>query len=314
VTNVVGIYASIERLVGNGLEGNKIVGTDNTTAWSVNTSGDIVVGTVVFQDFRNIEAGTGTDTLTGPASATNWTVIDLNRGTMLTGGTIIEFSGVENVIGSTADDAFEIQPGAGLTGNLNGGGGTGLDSLSYADWITDVSVDLSRPSTVFGNATGILGHTSGFELVMGGAGDDSLVAGSVAAILIGGLGNDSLRGGAGRDILIGGLGADIIQGLGGEDILIAGWTTHDLDRAALFAIRSEWTNTSRNFATRVDNLRGVGAGVSLNGNTFLNDSTVFEDLESEDQLTGGLNQDWFWSELDEILDLVTNGTSQDRVK
>src|SRR5262249_51165354 len=39
-------------------------------------------------------------------------------------------------------------------------------------------------------------------------------------ILIGGAGDDTLTGGDGRDLLIGGLGADVLQGGAGQDILI----------------------------------------------------------------------------------------------
>ncbi len=98
-------------------------------------------------------------------------------------------------------------------------------------------------------------------MLIGGSGNDALTGRStVATILVGGFGNDTHLGGSGRDILIGGFGSDTLNAGSGDDLLIAGSTIHDADQAALFAIFAEWTNTTRNFATRVNNILGVGTG------------------------------------------------------
>ena len=315
VTNIAEAYSAIEQIHGNSLPLSKIIGTDSPTSWTMNTLGSVLVNRSEFRGFRRVEAGAGLDTLTGPALSSVWTIDSLNGGTLDFGLSSLSFSGIENVGGNTFDDSFEILPTGSLLGNLSGGAGTGFDSISYGAWVDGVQIDLSRPSTTLGNATGILGHTSGFELVSGGAGNDSLIAqASVATILLGRAGNDLLRGGTGRDFLIGGEGADNLQGLGGEDLLISGATLHDSDRSALVAIRNEWTTSARNFATRVANLRGQGTGASLNGSYLLNSESIFDDAETEDLLTGGTNQDWFWSELDEIVDLITSGNSPDRFR
>jgi Ca2+-binding RTX toxin-like protein len=56
---------------------------------------------------------------------------------------------------------------------------------------------------------------SGFDIIAGEGGRDTLVAGDDGGILMGGGGNDSLYGGAGGDVLIGGAGND--SQVGGEE-------------------------------------------------------------------------------------------------
>ncbi len=113
-------------------------------------------------------------------------------------------------------------------------------------------------------------------------------------ILVGGAGNDLLWGNAGQTLLIGGEGADRIYGRGGEDILVAGSTDFDTPSgpniAAFNAIMSEWTS-ARNYTTRVANLLGpVTTGV--NASFFLNSTTVHDD-DDFDRLFGGSQTDWF---------------------
>ncbi|AGA31515.1 beta strand repeat-containing protein [Singulisphaera acidiphila] len=56
----------------------------------------------------------------------------------------------------------------------------------------------------------------------GGSGNDTLIAGTVAATLSGGSGNDTLRGGRGNDYLDGGSGDDELTGGEGDDTLLGG--------------------------------------------------------------------------------------------
>jgi hypothetical protein len=92
---------------------------------------------------------------------------------------------------------------------------------------------------------------------------------------------------------------------------------YEIDRTSLYLIYGEW-QSARTFAQRTANLAGNGTGVRANGNIFLNSNvadsvadTVFADSYA-DVLTGGLNQDWFFSNLGEISDFVGTGASPDR--
>jgi large repetitive protein len=127
----------------------------------------------------------------------------------------------------------------------------------------------------------------------GNAGSDRLKAAGGISLVMGGDGNDLLLGASGRSVLIGGTGADRLIGGSGEDILIGGPTSHDGHDASLFSILAEW-GSSRTYAERVDNLRGMATGPRLNGDIFLTNVTVLDD-GVEDKMTGASALDWFWA-------------------
>jgi subtilisin family serine protease len=316
IPGVLGGYVGLEQVQSNSVGGSKVTGSNAATAWSISNTGQIVVGGVTYFGVDSIVAGTAADTLTGPALAANWTVSGTNVGTLVSSVSTISFSGVENLTGNIFEDSIELFPEGRVTGNINGGSGVGLNSLSYSRWSRGVLVDLSISTA--GNAQSITGITSLFQLIIGGAGNDFLKgASNSGTILVGLAGNDTLIGGMQRDLLFGGAGADILNGAGGDDLLISGVVAYETDRTSFYLIYGEW-QSSRTFAQRTANLAGNGTGVRANGNIFLNSNvadsvadTVFADSDS-DVLTGGLNQDWFFSNLDEISDFVGTGTAPDR--
>jgi Ca2+-binding RTX toxin-like protein len=313
----VGRFSSIEQVVG-GTGSDLIVGPNTTTTWQIQGPNQGLAGRLQFSNFESAQGGSGNDSfrfigasaavtnginggdgldsLTGPDLATSWHILGLGSGSL--GATT--FGGVENLTGGTSDDVFEVSPTGSITGALSGG--TGVNTLSYANWSSDVIVNLSVATS--GNATAIGGIASRIQIVLGGEGNDSLIGSlSLSTLLVGNGGNDLLQGGSGRDLLFGGSGSDQLIGASGEDLLIAGITNHDSDLSSLLLLRAEWTST-RTFASRVANIKGTGTGTRLNGNTFLDAFTVFADLDT-DQLTGGLNNDWFWCNENEVTDLIS---------
>jgi Ca2+-binding RTX toxin-like protein len=148
----------------------------------------------------------------------------------------------------------------------------------------------------------------------GGDGNDVMIGGGGSDVLLGGAGNDVLTARGDRDILIGGAGADDLFGGTDGDLLIAGTTAFDTDEAALHSIQQEWTS-SRDYHTRVNNLRGLGTGPRSNGSNYLKvsgpDATVYND-SSKDELEGGSGRDWFFANrtgsgvLDKVLGLKGN--------
>jgi subtilisin family serine protease len=313
LAGVLGGYTLIEQVLGNAVSGSRVAGANVATSWAITPSGQIVVGGATYSSVGSIVGGTATDTLTGPAALNDWSVTGMNAGWIQSGTAIVSFSGVENLVGNTSIDHFRMEMMGSLTGSLQGG--AGLNSISYASWTNAVVVNLA--STLAGNATAIAGVLSGIQIVVGGAGDDILTSASVASVLVGLDGNDQLTGAGQRDLLVGGLGVDRLVANSGDDILISGTIVFEQNVSALRDIHSEWTS-ARTFDQRVANLMGTGVLPRLNGESYLNkdaaDSivdTVFADLSS-DMLTGGSQQDWFFADLSEVVDLVTTGTSPDR--
>lgn len=329
-TDRIGLFSSVESAVGSGSLLDVIIGIDGTNAWTIQSTDQGTVRAFAFTAIENLRGGAGSDTFTfanatasitgsiaggngtdsliGPNVATNWTINGAGTGQLVVDLHSSSFLSIENLTGGTNTDDFEVLPSGQVTGNLNGGTGSGINSLSYLSWTNNVTVNL-----VTAAATAVTGIVSNFTIVTGGLGNDVLTGNSGRnSVLIGGSGNDRLIGLSARDILIGGLGADTLFGLGGEDLLIAGRTQFDNDRSALLLIMAEWTNTQRNFNTRVSNLSGTGTGTRLNGNTFLKTDTVFNDPEYLDSLTGGTSSDWFFADLVEIRDFTANGGAADR--
>jgi PKD repeat protein len=153
-------------------------------------------------------------------------------------------------------------------------------------------------------------YVTASAVLFGDAGNDTLDArGSTANnILVGGAGTDSLQGGSGRDLLIGGVGGDTLHGNGGDDLIIGNFTDHDSNFDALNALMSEWGRTDANYTTRINHLNGSTGG-GLNGGHFLNNTTVHDEAVL-DQLYGEAGLDWFiytasGSNKDRLNDLAT---------
>jgi uncharacterized delta-60 repeat protein len=208
--------------------------------------------------------------------------VDLQGGNLAIGGT-------------TADDNITVAP-ADASGNLavtiNG-----VAQGTFAPPAQIVVYDQAGNDQIKLN-TKKIGPTTYYVTVpaalFGDAGNDTLDArGSTANnILIGGAGTDQLQGGSGRDLLIGGAGADTLHGNGGDDLVIGNSTDFDANLSALNAIMAEWGRTDADYATRISHLNGSVSG-GLNGGTFLNGATVYDDA-ALDQLYGESGSDWFF--------------------
>ncbi len=104
VVGKIGIFTATERVLGNSHPDSRVVGSNVATAWTIDTLGRIVVGSVIYEQFNQIAAGSLADTITGPNVTTNWMVNSLGGGSVLVGSTSVVFSGIENLTGGTAND------------------------------------------------------------------------------------------------------------------------------------------------------------------------------------------------------------------
>jgi autotransporter-associated beta strand protein len=142
---------------------------------------------------QNFFGGSATNTLIGPNAPTIWNITGTNTGN-LNGN--IHFSAFQNLTGGSAADAFVFSDGAGVTGTVNGGGGTNL--LDYAAYTTSVTVNLSTNT-----ATGA-GTVQNIQQVRGGSDDDSLTGNATGTTtFLASPGDDTVTGVGGTNTLVG---------------------------------------------------------------------------------------------------------------
>jgi autotransporter-associated beta strand protein len=207
-----------------------------------------------------------------------------------------------SLLGGAADAIFSLQSFVAET-PLTIVGGTGSNTLDYSSYTTDVSVNLQTGTAT--DLAGIKDPNTGrvtIQNVIGGSGNDTLLAGADRSILIGsGGGADHLFGGSGEDILIGG---------------ITDYTQPNLNVAAIDAILQEWNRTDLSFDDRMSDLltgsnsQGVAANNVIGGTAILFNSTTVHDDLAADALTGGTGRDWYFIDAS---DLITNKKPGDDV-
>jgi hypothetical protein len=141
-----------------------------------------------------LNGGSGTNTLVGPNVATTWNLSGSNAGTF-SGG--VSFSNFQNLTGGTGDDTFAFANGAGVSGTIDGGGGSNL--LDYSPYATPVTVDLSANS-----ATGVGRTVANIQQLRGGQSDDTLTGNAAGnTTFLASTGNDTLTGLGGGNTLLG---------------------------------------------------------------------------------------------------------------
>ncbi len=324
-TNGISKFVGVEQFIGGPGLTDRMIGRNANQNWTLAGSGVGAVGAVVFEGFEHLQGGTANDTLslTGYASGVAFeggpgtdTVVGANQSntwvlTAFGTGSVngFTFSGTESLTGNSQMDRFHILQDAGVAGALNGG--LGNNTLDYSAWNSPVTVNLGTRV-----GTGVGGAIVNITMVLGGSAGDALTAAGTASVLIGGGGNDLLLGGSGRNVLIGGLDADRLEGLGGDDLMIGGRTAFDTDVDSLWLILEEW-KSSRTYAQRVANLRGLGTNDRNNGTIYLKRdavTTVFGDIDALDEMLGGTGRDWYFADTeDALLDLVASGSSAEEV-
>jgi Ca2+-binding RTX toxin-like protein len=239
-------------------------------------AGDDVVFGGRGNDF--IDGGAGNDRLYGEAGddllygeAGDDTLSGGDGSDVLFGGAgkdvITDGNGRDRVIAGEGDDR--------VLASLDGAddvfdGGAGEDMLDLTAAASSVAVDLAA-----GSASGEeLGHDTvlHFELIRGGAGDDTLDGDDKANVLFGGAGDDTIAGRGGDDHLYGGSGSD----------------TLDLSGTGLGVL--------------VDLVAGTASGAEIGRDTIASFETfiggdgddVFKIGEMEVTLVGGLGDDEFY--------------------
>jgi hypothetical protein len=234
---------------GAGMSGNIRVGASfdysaYTTDVSVNLQRATATGVGgTFSGIQTFTGGSGNNALVGAKGTNVWTIGRGDTGTVTVNGTTTEaFTRFQNLTGGSTTNRFVFSDGAGISGNLNGGGGALLDYSAYS---TTVIVNLQNRT-----ATGVGGSITNIQNVTGGNGGGA----GVYNILVGNGGNTLTGGNGRRNLLIAGSSASMLLSGDGEDILIGGTTAYDMDPVSLMAIMDYWAGTSDDYATRVGTL------------------------------------------------------------
>ena len=222
-------YSNIDPVIGGTSNADVLIGDNAAATWTLDGSNrGNIGGNFQFSSFENLTGGSSDDTflvaangsltgkllgsagndnvsLAGKQTALTATIQGMNRGRVVDGNQslLVDFDNVENLTGGNSNDfidRFVVEPLAGLSGKIDGGGGS-FDHLDFGTWTTAIQVDLTagtNRSVV--NTTGIV---AGIEHITGGSANDTLTGDASGNRIIGGGGADTIDGRAGHNLLIG---------------------------------------------------------------------------------------------------------------
>ena len=311
-------YTNIQNILGS-IYSDTLVGDDGANSISGNGGQDSIYGGGGNDYFKSdgsgltIDGGEGFDAIDYSLSKTAIT-LDIGAGTVAgdSGNVHDVISNIEKVIGSdygdtlliTGNNPISVDAGAGNDTVIAGpaadtlDGGTGINTLSYQNSATGVSVNLETNMADGGDATGdvianfsnlngsqgndtLIGNASG-NVIFGGKGDDSIVGGG---------GDDTLLGGAGNDIIVAGNGTESIDGGTGVDTVDYSLTTASLrltlkDKGIGIALLDG--GIENNYVVNIENVIGTTRDDTITGNS--SDNSIAGGA-GNDSLSGGLGND-----------------------
>ena len=232
--------------------------------------------------------------------------------------TITDGTGANTIFGDAGNDRINV------TGTIDTDayyGGTGNDTINWAA-NTDGNgsvFNLTLGTAVFGVSTEVM---TGFEHLIGTAGNDTITGTTAANSLTGGAGNDTIDGGSGNDVLDGGTGNDSLTGGLGNDLIKVDSAT-DIVIEGTGQGTNDWVAASVSFVLAADdnieklsttssagltaiNLKGNVLAQSIIGNAGAN--TLNDGGGAADTLTGGLGNDTYI--VGNAGAIIVEGTSQ----
>jgi Ca2+-binding RTX toxin-like protein len=238
----------LDTIFGDGVPGDTLDGgtgadIDVLTYAGVATPVTVSVGGIgddVATNFERIIGGDAGDTLTGDSNDQR---IDGGTGAdQINGG-----GGTDALNGDADGDTIQGDPSNGDT--LDGGGGAGTDTLTYAGQATPVVVNLGGGGD---------DAATGFERVIGGNVGDTLTGDVNPQRIDGGPGDDHIFGLAGDDELNGDAGADELTGGADTDVASGG-----PDADTIFEDAGTGDTVTGGTDTATDTLSYAGAGTPV---------------------------------------------------
>jgi Ca2+-binding RTX toxin-like protein len=241
-----GIVVNLAAGTGDSLRirGQKVADRFTFGVSGINTGSDSIRD-ITFENVESfvVSAGDGADTVTGAGGAgtgaafalplqifggaDNDTLTGGNGDDVINGG-----DGADTIEGGAGDDVLNggagndtFNEGAAANGSDQFNGGAGSDTVSYALRTNALTIDI-EPTSGTADDDGESGENDevvdDIEVVIGGAGNDSITCADTDCTLTGGAGDDTLNGGDGNDTLNGGAGDDTLVGGDGNDTLNGG--------------------------------------------------------------------------------------------
>jgi Ca2+-binding RTX toxin-like protein len=181
--------------------------------------------TAVIIDISNVLIVTDVDV----AGATYTAIHDAHGALAVTAtspGTTATIALTNDAIGTAGNQAIVILSGTPITAIV------GMHNGSGAGTRDDGDIAASEHDHILVDVENIVGSSAGdtidaslspvAHVLMGMAGDDTLIGAGAADYFYGGPGNDTLKGGAGNDFLFGGDNDDVVQGGAGNDTINGG--------------------------------------------------------------------------------------------
>jgi Ca2+-binding RTX toxin-like protein len=201
--------------------------------------------------------------------------------------------------GGSGQDHFVAEPGNDIIV-----GGADTDTYDASAATHPVTIDLQQAI-----ASGVdigTDHLSSIEIVIGGAGDDTIIGAADTVYIDGGAGADTIYGGPGDDEISGGAGTDTIYGGAGDDLIdVAGSDNDVIDGGSGFnylEVQADNTYLAFNSFTNIQEIDGNGYSdvrvVGASGDDHIDLSSVYlygvdaiDGGDGNDTITGGLDND-----------------------
>ncbi len=172
---------------------------------------------------RTVNGNGGNDKfITADNSLNSWNITGANETKLLNTSLV----SIENLVGGSDDDNFIFDNGASISGTIDGGGEANDDEVTYAKYMTAVTIDLARLT----NIESVVGGSTGSDTIQGANSNTSFDitgsnAGKIGTVNFAGV--ENLTGGTANDTftftstgsLSGSVGAD--GGTGSDSLVLA---------------------------------------------------------------------------------------------
>jgi Ca2+-binding RTX toxin-like protein len=285
-----------------GNSGNDELNGDAGNDYLTGGSGDDVINggsgdfdTADFSDhFGNATVGGGwTFDLVNRTATTSYFI----GGVFLFFEEVDRFSGIENLLGSTANDTFLGHYGTYLNGN------DGIDTLILgatvpflnfqfaADDRVDLEQGFSERNAFIQFQVTERQSFGNIEIIHTNIGNDSVIGSARDDVVFGDEGNDNIAGAAGNDTLNGGAGADTLDG--GTNTASGDTLSYESSAEAVFINLTDNSGSGGDANGDVfSNFENI-TGSNISGDTLLGNAevNVLNGLGGDDFLNGGLGAD-----------------------